>query len=152
MLDPDDEQIIKDCKDGGCVLVTWDRVVRKEAGGLTPYEVMEKAPEEAPPEAPAEAKAEVNRLLRLTPEQLTIMADGADKTHQLFNKHIHLEVASARLIKQLRVEEDFSWRAVARWCAMRWKAPWGGNQIAGMVICEKAAKLLGEDFLKEPWN
>ena len=152
MLDPDDEQIIKDCKEGGVILVTWDRVVRKEAGGLTPYEMMEKALEEAPPEAPPEAKAEINRLLRLTPEKLTVMEDGANKTYQLLNKYIRLDRETAKLVKQLRVEEDFSWRAIARWCAMRWKAPWGGNQIAGMTICEKAAKLLGEDFLKEPWN
>lgn len=152
MLDPDDEQIIQDCKAGGAVLVTWDRVVREAAGGLTPYEMLEQAQKEAPPEAPPEARAEIDRLLALTPEKLTIMVDGADKTYQLFNKHIRLTRETAKIVKQLRVEEEFSWRAIARWVAMRLKAPWGGNQIAGLVICEKAAKLLGEDFLKEPWN
>lgn len=159
MLDPDDEKIIRACKASGVTLVTWDRVVRKEAGALSPYEVLQKAQGEAPPEttptafySSPEAKAEIDRLIGLTPEQLTVMADGADKALKLFDKHICLDRPSATLVKHLRVKQDFSWRAVASQCALLWGAPWGANQIAGMVICQKAAKLLGEDFLKEPWN
>ncbi len=151
MLDPDDEQIIGDCKAGNVTLVTWDRVVREAAGLPTPIEIMQQAREEAPAEAPPEAKAELDRLIRLTPEQLTVMADGANKTYQLFQR-IPLDKPRAKLVRHLRVTQSFSWRAVARRCAMLWEAPWGANQLAGMVICEKAAKLLGEDFLKEPWN
>jgi len=55
-------------------------------------------------------------------------------------------------VRHLRVIQGFSWRAVARRCALLWGAPWGSNQIAGMAICKKAARLLREDFLKEPWN
>lgn len=43
MLDPDDEQVLKDAKEGGCVLVTWNRVLLEAAGGLTPYEALDKA-------------------------------------------------------------------------------------------------------------
>jgi predicted nucleic acid-binding protein len=43
MLDPDDEQIMKDAKEGGAVLITWDRVLRDAAGGLTPYEALDMA-------------------------------------------------------------------------------------------------------------
>jgi hypothetical protein len=43
MLDPDDEQVIKYAKEGGCVLVTWDWVLQETAGGLTPYEALDKA-------------------------------------------------------------------------------------------------------------
>lgn len=152
MLDPDDEQIIRDCKAGGVVLVTWDRVVREAAGGLTPIEIMQQAREEAPAEASPEAKAELDRLIRLTPEELTVMADGANKTYQLFDKYIRLDIPSAKVVRHLRVTQGFSWRAVARRCALLWKAPWGANQLAGMAICQKAGKLLGENFLKEPWN
>ncbi len=154
MLDPDDEQIIQDCKAAGAIFITFDRVTREAAGALamTPYEVMQKAKEETPAETPPEARAEVDRLLTLTPEKLTIMADGANKTCQLFNQHIRLDTPRAKLVRHLRVTQSFSWRAVARRCALLWEAPWGANQLAGMVICEKAAKLLGEDFLKEPWN
>lgn len=28
----------------------------------------------------------------------------------------------------------------------------GGNELAGMVICEQAAKALREDFIQLPWN
>ncbi len=152
MLDPDDKQIIGDCKAAGVVLVTWDRVVREAAGGLTPIECMQQARDEAPPETPPEARAEVDRLLTLTPELLTVMADGANETCQLFNRHIRLDKPRAKVVRHLRVTQGFSWRAVARRCSLLWKAPWGANQLAGMVLCEKAAKLLGESFLKEPWN
>ncbi len=153
MLDPDDEQIIGDCKAAGnVVLVTWDRVMREAGGGLTPIECMQQAKEEAPPEAPPEAKAELDRLILLTPEKLTVLADGLNKTYQLFDRHIRLDKPRAKMVRHLRVTQSFSWRAVARRCALLWKAPWGANQIAGMALCQKAAKLLGEDFLKEPWN
>ncbi len=152
MLDPDDELIIGDCKAGNVVLITWDKVVREAAGGLTPIECMQQAKEEAPPETPPEARAEVDRLLTLTPEKLTVMADASNETYQTFNRHIRLDTPRAKLVRHLRVTQSFSWRAVARRCALLWKAPWGANQIAGMALCQKAAKLLGEDFLKEPWN
>jgi len=150
VLDPDDEQVIKECKDDGAILVTWDRVVRQAAGGITPYEAMDRAKEES--SGPQEAQAELSRLRKLTPAQLTVMADGADKTWGLFNKTIQLNRMGATLIRKLRVERDYSWRAVARFSSWESSAPWGANQIAGMVICEKAAKLLGEDYMEPPWN
>lgn len=151
MLDPDDETIIRDCKAGGVTLVTWDKVMREAAGGLTPIECLQQAKEEAPVEAPPEAKAEIGRLIRLTPEQLTVMANRANETYKLFQR-IPVDKARAKIVRHLRVTQNFSWRAVARRCALLWEAPWGANQIAGMVLCRKAAKLLGEDFMKEPWN
>ncbi|KKL80976.1 hypothetical protein LCGC14_1999350 [marine sediment metagenome] len=150
MLDPDDEQIIKDAKGGGAVLVTWDRVVRQAAGGLTPYEVLDKAIAEG--KGTKEAQAEVSRLRKLSPVDLTIMADAADKTYETFRKHIEVSELSAKLIRHLRISEGYSWRAISRHCSRIWGAPWGANQLAGIVICEKAAKLTGEDFLESPWN
>jgi len=150
MLDHDDEQIIKDAKEGGAVLVTWDRVVRLAAGGITPYEALNQA--KAAGTGTKEAQAEVSRLHTLTPAELTVMADAGNKTYQYFRQHIEVSPGLAKLIRQLRVERDYSWRTVARFCSRVWRAPWGSNQLAGMVICEKAAKLLGEDFLQPPWN
>ena len=154
MLDPDDEQIIQDCKAAGAVFVTFDRVTREAAGaiGMTPYEVMQKAKEEAPADTPPEAIANLDRLIQLTPEKLTAMAEAGKQNQELFEKHIRLDTPRAKLVRHLRVTQSFSWRAVARRCALLWEAPWGANQLAGMALCEKAAKLLGEDFLKEPWN
>jgi len=150
MLDPDDEQTIKDAKEGAAILVTWDRVVRLAAGGITPYDALDKAT--AAGTGTKEAQAEVSRLRGLSPADLAVMADGANKTYQYFCRHIKVSPGLAKLIRQLRVERDYSWRTVARYCSTVWRATWGGNQLAGMVICEKAAKLLGEDFLQPPWN
>jgi len=62
----------------------------------------------------------------------------------------------AREIRRLRVEERLSWRGVARATADAWgrEAIWEprSNQLAGMILCEAAARLLGEDYLEDPWN
>jgi hypothetical protein len=61
----------------------------------------------------------------------------------------------AAMVRRLRVEEAYSWRAIARQIAthlgMR-DAWWAGNQPAGMSICDAAARSFGEDFTEEPWN
>jgi len=158
MLDPDDEQVIKDAKDGGAVMVTWDRVVRLAAGGMTPHEALEKAladsrtPEALISERTQEAIAEASRLFRLSPTDLTVLAREGNKTAEYFRQHIQINRDQAKLVRQLRVDKECSWRAVARACSLLWGTSWGSNQIAGMVICEKAAKLLSEDFMEPPWN
>lgn len=152
MLDPDDEQIIADCKAAGAVFVTFDRVVREAAGGVTPFELMQKALQEAPDDTPPEAKAPLEGLIRLTPEKLMALTKAGNETYQYFELHIDLNKQRAKLVRYLRVSESYSWRAVARRCALLWKAPWGGNQFAGMVICSKAAQILGENFMDPPWN
>ena len=150
MLDPDDEQVIKDAKDGGAILVTWDRVLRLAAGGITPYEALDQAIDAG--EGTKEAQAEVSRLRTLSPRELSALADAGNKTYEYFHQQIEVNKEGANLIRQLRVDKEYSWRAVARFCSRMMNGPWGGNQLAGMAVCEKAAKLLGEDFLKPPWN
>jgi hypothetical protein len=148
MLDPDDEQVMKDAKDGGAILVTWDRVLREAAGGLTPYEALDQAKAEG--KGTPEAQAEVSRLRTLSPRDLTVLGEAANETYELLREKIEVDQATASLIRVLRINKGYSWRA--RHCSEFIKAPFGGNQIAGMVICEKAAKILGEDFLEPPWN
>jgi hypothetical protein len=150
MLDRDDEQVMKDARDGGTVLVTWDRVLREAAGGLTPYEALDRAKAEG--HGTPEAQAEVSRLRTLSPRDLTVLGDSANKTCELFRQRIEVDEAVAGLIRLLRVKKEYSWRAIARHCSQFLEMPFGGNQLAGMVICEKAAEALGEDFLKPPWN
>lgn len=150
MLDRDDEQIILDAKSGCAVLVTWDRVLREAAGGMTPYEAMDKAISEG--NGTEEAKGEVNRLRSLSPSELTSMAEAGNKTVELFRQKIKVNELGAKMIRILRVEKEYSWRAIARHCSRTLKAPFGSNQVAGMVICEKAAKALGENFMEPPWN
>ena len=155
MLDRDDVQVLKDAKDGGAIFVTTDRVLREASGGITPHEALEMAMVEG--KGTKEAQAEVSRLHTLKPGELTVLADAANKTYQSFRQVLQIaelfqDQETANLIRKLRVDKGYSWRAVARFCSNVGRAPWGGNQIAGMVICEEAAKLLGEDFLEPPWN
>ncbi len=60
----------------------------------------------------------------------------------------------ALIIKKFRVEKNGTWRAVARMAAEKWpkKNYCNGNQIEGMILCEEAAKKLGENPYKNPWN
>ena len=150
MIDPDDEQILKDAKEGGAVMVTWDRVLRDAAGGLTPYKALDMAKAEG--KGTKEAQTEVSRLRSLSRQELTALADAGNKTFQAFREHIIVDSLLAEIIRHLRVNEQYSWRAIARYWSEKLRAPWGGNQLAGMVLCEKAAKVTGEDFLKPPWN
>ncbi|MDP2730592.1 MAG: hypothetical protein Q8O55_08910 [Dehalococcoidales bacterium] len=152
MLDPDDEKVIAEAKSTGAVLITWDRVTRLAAGGKTPYEILEQAEHEAQIQGKIQAEVELIRLRKLSPLELTRLGTAADKTSALFRVHIHLTKAEAIQVRQLRVELDYSWRAIARFYSVLWGGLWGSNQITGMVICEKAANLLGEDFMQEPWN
>ena len=152
MLDPDDETVIKDAADGNAVLVTWDRVVREAAKGITPYEALDMAKEKTHEAGNDQTQAELGRLRALSPAELTAMGEGADRTVELLRRNIQLDWHGADLVRQLRVEEDYSWRAIARWCSTVWGGPWGANQLAGLVICQKAAELLGQDFMAPPWN
>ncbi|MGW7442277.1 hypothetical protein [Kitasatospora sp. NPDC054795] len=55
-------------------------------------------------------------------------------------------------IRTWRVDEDFTWRSVARAATDRWGSGYGSNQIYGRDLCVAAAKVLGEDPDREPWN
>jgi len=76
-----------------------------------------------------------------------------------------LTLEQAKEIRMRRVDDHYTWRAIAR-AAFRnikeglWSkwdkvaTPWWppSNQIAGMVLCGLAAKMLGENGREEPWN
>ncbi len=55
-------------------------------------------------------------------------------------------------IRTWRVEEDYSWRAVTQAASDPWGSEYGSNQLYGQDLCFAAAKLLGEDPYREPWN
>ena len=132
------------------MLVTWDRVVREAAGGITPYEAMDAAKAETA--GTSQDTRELDRLLTLSPRDLTILSNDANKTYEHFRQRITISEEAASLIRVLRVDKDYSWRAVARFCSTIWRGGWEANQLAGMVICEKAAKMCEEDFMEPPWN
>lgn len=58
----------------------------------------------------------------------------------------------ARQIRAWRVDEEYSWRAVAAAASDRWGSDFGSNQLCGEDLCFVAAQMLGEDARKAPWN
>ena len=58
----------------------------------------------------------------------------------------------ARQIRAWRVDEEYSWRAVAAAASDRWGSDFGSNQLYGEGLCLVAAQMLGEDACKPPWN
>lgn len=62
--------------------------------------------------------------------------------------------AQCQQIRQWRCVDNFSWRGVAHAAheafGGKWQPTW--NQVAGLDLCEAAAKRLGEDHWGEPWN
>lgn len=60
----------------------------------------------------------------------------------------------ARVVRKLRVDDGYTWRAVAVACHTEWGGNWepAGHQGMGIVLCEAAAKMLGENPYDEPWN
>jgi hypothetical protein len=63
----------------------------------------------------------------------------------------------AARIKELRVVEGYSWRAVARQCHEEFEghleAEWypESNQLMGVALCNRACELLSEDPSGEDW-
>lgn len=56
------------------------------------------------------------------------------------------------LIKVLRTEHRYTWRAVAEIVSLQIGAGWRQDQMIGMMCCKIAADHFGENFLKDPWN
>jgi hypothetical protein len=56
----------------------------------------------------------------------------------------HMTLERAKRVRQMRVEEDYSFRVLARECSESWDTDWGENQIFGEDICAVAMQLLGE--------
>ena len=94
-------------------------------------------------------------------EQLKAIGEGLVAAFagctELCRKNMTMEQAS--IIRGLRVDEGYSWRAIAHVChdLMRWgpneywdRVP--SAQPMGMALCEVAADLLDEDGRQPPWN
>ena len=88
-------------------------------------------------------------------EQLQDMAKAASERFDEFKGLCSpMMLEQAKVVRMLRVDKGYSWRAVAEACYElgwgKWSPP--SNQILGMAVCQRAAELLGEDYEKEPWN
>lgn len=89
-------------------------------------------------------------------EQFKELARAAQVTHDGFMKKVVdlLDDVTAAYVRHLRVDEGYSWRAVAQACYLEWDGDWypSSNQLMGMALCEKAAEFFDEHYMEEPWN
>ena len=93
---------------------------------------------------------------RLTVEELQDFCQAANEKKEETDRLTQfMSTDEAEVVRAWRVGKRKTWRSVARaayrhWWWSFWAPP--SNQIAGMSLCDQAAKLLGEDYLKAPWN
>lgn len=93
-------------------------------------------------------------------EQLMELAHMAKERMEEFQLIVREIVTPERaeLIRNLRVNEDYSWRALAAECHKQFNGEvipgWhpASNQLMGMALCEAAAKYFNEDHRNDPWN
>jgi hypothetical protein len=88
-------------------------------------------------------------------EELEALAEMARATMDVFQRRVaDMTLAQAQFVRRLRVEEGYTWRAVAHACYVEWSGDWEppSNQLAGMAICERAAYFWEEDYMEPPWN
>lgn len=100
-----------------------------------------------------------DKLVEITSaEDLMRLAKAAAATSDYFRSFIGKKMTRERAeqIRKLRVDDGFTWRAVAQECFGLWgdDAEWNppSNQLAGMALCEFAAEMFEEHFMKGPWN
>jgi len=107
-----------------------------------------------------EAKAGQGIVIQST-EQFMALAKGLSDTfeHCIEFCRQNMTKEQAEHVRVFRVEQDFSWRAVAHACHdLKW---WGPNeywdrvpsaQPMGMALCEVAAEFFNEHYRVKPWN
>jgi hypothetical protein len=93
-------------------------------------------------------------LIRIeSADQLAALAEAAQTARAAFDERFAtMTPQQARFVRQLRVDGEYTWRAVAETCAIEWDGDWGSNQLAGMALCARAADHFGEDYMTSPWN
>ena len=94
-------------------------------------------------------------LIALTPSSLSDLIEMAKETRTYFEELMAtVTPEQAAFVRHLRVDLGYSWRAVAATCHLEWRGTWEppSNQIMGMILCERAALVFGEDPNAPPWN
>ena len=74
---------------------------------------------------------------------------GGARVHDLERLRELMTPERARWVRELRTEQDYSYRALAKACAEAWDTDWGSNQYAGAEICFYAAEVLGDAYPDE---
>ena len=152
-LDPDDAAIIGDMK-----IVTPEEALelqkQEDAEEKAAGKKKKKEPEKPLPEGHQ----------RLTPEMMEKMAGPAREAlqhYQDLSAAVVTRLNLAPFVRQLRIEEKRTWRAVARGVHEKlaedrnlpgplWEPI--SNQIVGMSLCKVAAETHDQDYMEPPWN
>ena len=151
-LDPTDEAILKEAAQGG------ELIIMNETQAL---EAMKK---EEPEKFNAYQKDQEKQFGRpLTMAEMIKLSQQADKRWVVYHRYVELMMTKdqAIQIRAWRINEHFSWRAIARaafglvvgnrWQKWRvWEPP--SNQIMGMALCHRAAEFFDENDREPPWN
>lgn len=91
----------------------------------------------------------------LTNDKMLQLAIKAKQTFGAFQNEA-FEIMTpelAEFIRKLRVEDGYTWRAVARDVSAKTnRTHYGSNQLWGMALCDAAAKKHKEDYMDEVWN
>lgn len=148
-LDETDRQLLKEASQNGKVRV---RVIN--------IQEMLEAMRKSEPKKYSSFQKEMEKQAgkRLTFEELVELGRKADERMKEFTKLTEsMSLGQAAEIRLLRVDHHMTWRSVARACHLeKWPNLWGwepaSNQLMGMSLCEKAAKLFNENFREPPWN
>lgn len=89
-------------------------------------------------------------------EQLMALANAAHERFQAYRVAINplMNEKRATMIRDMRVNDDFSWRKIADSCYDEFTHVWAprSNQLAGMALCEAAAEFFNEHYMNAPWN
>ncbi len=146
-LDPDDEAVMDEVRacDGKVLIMNI-----KEAFDVMKAEDSTKFKE-------FHRRMEKTAGKSLTFKQLVEFSRTADRRFGEFAKLAQVMTkGQASLVQRLRVEQHFSWRAIARAChTIGWEwATWAppSNQLMGIALCQRAAQILGGDARSDPWN
>ena len=150
VMDDTDIAILKQCSPSGKPVI------------LNLEEALDVVERENPQELEKmlQTEAEKRGLVTLSKEQFINLGDMANEHYKDFKQQFAgMPRYIAEIVRAWRVDEHYTWRRIAHAAAdnmsfrlifKKWYPP--SNQLVGMALCDRAARVLGEDFSKEPWN
>ena len=151
-LDPTDEEVMKEAAQGGELIM------------MNITQALEAMKKEEPEKFSAFQKDQEKQAGRtLTMAEIAKLAQQADERWTAYHRYVELMMTKDQAIqvRVWRINGHFSWRAVARaafgmvvsehWQKWKlWDPP--SNQLMGIALCQRAAELHDQNYMKEPWN
>jgi len=89
-------------------------------------------------------------------EEMNKLAEQAQERFGEFGEQVAgMTKDQSKKVRTWRVDDGYSWRSIAQQVhELGWFGEFypSSNQLAGIALCDKAANMLGEEYMKEPWN